>query len=121
VTLVDGPALLADLAAFFVSLCTIQQASTTRDGYGQPASTWTTLTADIDCRVAPITSSRRGESRRAGMTVTTATHVVALAGYYPAVTAAMQAVIGNVTYNILDVTHDGSSVYTTLLVERLTT
>ena len=33
----------------------------------------------------------------------------------------MQAVIGNVTYNILDVTHDGSSVYTTLLVERLTT
>lgn len=120
-TLVNGPALLADLAAFFPNLCTIQQATPTRDGYGQPLSSWATLTADIPCRVAPITSLSQGEARRAGMTVTTATYTVALAGYYPVLTAAMQAVVAGVTYNILDVTHDGSSVYTTLLVERVTT
>lgn len=124
VELVNGPALLAGLAAFFPSLCTIQEPGTpTTDSYGSKTYPWPTLAGhtDIPCRIAPIASLRQGESRRADMTVTTATLTVALAGYYPTVTSAMQAVIAGVTYNILDVKHDGSSVYTTLQVERVTT
>lgn len=121
-TLVNGPALLAELAVFFPSLCTITEwTGVTRDAHGVKQQSPSTVFTDIPCRIAPIASLRQGESRRADMTVTTATLTVALAGYYPTVTSAMQAVLAGVTHNILDVKHDGSSVYTTLQVERVTT
>ena len=54
------------------------------------------------------------------MTVTTQTHDVALAGYFPAITAAMQATVDGVVYNILGVKADGNGTITVLQAERVT-
>ena len=121
--LLDGPAFLGALAEFFPGLCTIGEPGTaTTDGYGSKTYPWPTLAGhvDIPCRVTPIASLRQGEVRRADMTVTSTTLTVALARYCPAITPAMRATIDAVTYNILDVKHDGNHVYTTLQVERVT-
>lgn len=104
---------------FYPSLCTIAVPSTVQDGYGQEAGVLTPvagLTA-LACRIAPMSSR---EQRTAQQVYATATHHVALNGYYPAITTtAMAAQVDGVNYDIEGVEHDGNDQMTRLYVRRV--
>jgi head-tail adaptor len=96
--------------------CTIQQATETLDGYGQPSATWSDVTglAGLPCRLAPWSQDQ--ERRLPEMVQTQATHVAAM-GYAATITTRMRAVIGGVGYDIVAVRHDGNEATTWLGLE----
>jgi len=106
---------------FFPQTCCIQQASESLDEFGQALadddeSKWTPVTGleVIPCRVAPATGGRR---RTPEMTVTNATHLIALAGHYPTITTKMRAVVDDQAYTILLPFHDAEGAMTRLTVQ----
>ncbi len=118
------PRMLASLSQFYPSSCTIQRSVLSQDDYGEPTAVWSDLADHVDlaCGVAPISAGSptgANEYRRADLTVTTATHHIALAGNYPTITPAMRAVVDGVAWNILGVEHDSHGVTTRLKVERV--
>lgn len=122
--IIDAISFLGGLATFFGRTCTIQENAPTRDAAGQPQDSWANLTGHValPCRVAPVTAlSRAARVERDDMTVTTYSHVIILAGAYPAITTAHQAVIDGVNYQIVNVVRDSSLVATELQVEVVST
>jgi len=126
------PHMLAALADFYPSLCTLQSRAADDELWGAPSvNAYGVPDGDLAdvvgliglaCSVnQPPRSSQAQETRFPDKTVTTATHCIALAGYYPTITTAMVAVVGAVTYNVLSVAHDAQSASTWLLVELVTT
>jgi hypothetical protein len=122
---VTTAAFLGGLSGFFDRLCTIKEnTGTTFSATGKPIASWTDLAGHVAlaCRVAPITAlSRNGRVPMPEMSVTTASHVVILAGAYPAIKPGMQAVIEGVTYLVQNVIPDSEQLACELLVERVTT
>lgn len=121
---ITAPALLSALSGLFDKTCTIKEKGTeTADAVGQLIPAWPTLTGHsaIACRFAPAATSRRSREPNEQMTVSTATDVVMLQGYYPLITTAMRAVVGAVTYQVVKVTHDSEELCTELDVEVVTT
>lgn len=104
---------------YYPSVCTIAMPSTTQDEYGQEEGILTPVAGLIGlaCRIAPISSR---EQRTAQQVYSTATHHIALAGYYPGIsTTTMSAQVDGVTYNIEGVEHDGNRETTRLFVRRV--
>jgi SPP1 family predicted phage head-tail adaptor len=109
--------MLDGLTKFFPASCTIQSATLTRDGFGQPIQSWSTVTglSSLAVRVASATAIISGNEFRAlGILTEETTHIALLQGHYATITPAMQAVIAGVTYNITAVRHDGSDLATYL-------
>ena len=118
------PDFLGGLDTFFDRTCTIQKTTPTRDAAGQPQDAWTDLASHVDlaCRLAPVTArSRAARVQRDDMTVTTCSHVIIMAGPYPSVTTAHQAVVDSVSYQIVNVVRDSAQVATELEVEVVST
>ena len=126
------PQMLAALADFYPSLCSLQSRAAdvdvfgapVVDAYGVPNGAYADVAGltGIACSVnQPPRASQAQEIRLPDKTVVSATHRIALAGYYPTITTAMVAVVGTVTYNVLSVAHDAQSASTWLLVELVTT
>lgn len=97
--------------------CTIQQATATADGYGQPTLTWSAVLglSDLGCRLAPWSPEQ--ERRLPEMVQTERTHVLLLDGHYAAITTAMRAVVSGTAYDITAVRHDGNAASTWLGLE----
>ncbi len=110
------PRLFEMLAAFYPALCTIQQATETRDAAGQPNAAWSNLAGhvDIECRIGPAGG---GERKTTNQVYTVATHTIHLTGYYPVITAKMRAVVGMQAFDILLVANDGQSHHTKLVCQ----
>ena len=96
--------------------CTIQQATETLDGYGQPSQAWANVAdlVGLPCRLAP--RSEEQERRLPELVETQATHVLAMA-YAAAITTQMRAVVDSVSYDITAVRHDGNAATTWLGLE----
>lgn len=110
------PRLHQALAAFYPSTCTIQQAALTQDASGHPVPAWSDLAghAALSARLSPIGGTER---KTASQIYSVATHVINLAGSYPAITAKMRAVIAGQSYDILLVEQDGQTASTRLVAE----
>lgn len=118
-TEIISPRMFASLAAFFPNVCTIQEASETRDAAGQPIPTWADKYQAVACRVQPAGANER---RAAEGIYSTATHTVALAGYYPAITAKMRLVVfsDDLTLDILGAESDAGHNHTRVYCEVVT-
>ena len=113
------PRMMGQLGTFYPGSCTIQQGTETLDAAGQPSYTWTNLAAHtaIPCHVAPAGG---GEVKGPDYTTVIYSHTIALAGYYPTITAAMRAVVGAATYDVLAVENDSLGKSTRLRVQVVT-
>jgi len=113
--------LLTSLRRFYPSTGDVQERTDTRDDAGQPIPAWANLAGhtSIRCAVAPASlgSPEQQEVRLDAMTVRTATHHIALAGYYPSITPRMRFVVGATVYDILAVEHDSQGKSTRLRAE----
>lgn len=114
------PRLLAMMApTFYVSSCTIQQATETPDALGQPIATWANVAAltNLPCAVAPFGGSTEASQRnRPDSTIDAATHAIAIAGYYPAIASKMRAIVAGVAYDIVGAEIDSHAAMTRLRV-----
>ena len=108
---------LAALARFYPSTCTIQQATFTADTVGQPQPAWALFLADIPCRISPAGGR---EVKAPDQTYDVASHTINLAGYYPMITVVMRAVISAVVYDILSIEYDGNHFTTRMQVQIVT-
>jgi len=123
------PDLMGSLKVFYPSRCTLQAKvaavapATGVDAYGRPNTSWADVTGlvGIPCSVNKPVRNTAQEIRRTEMTVVDNTHRIALAGYYPAVTTAMTALVDGAAYNVLSVEHDAQHASTWLLAEVVTT
>lgn len=113
------PRLFSQLAAFYPATCTIQEASETLDAANQPIQAWADLPGHVDI---PCTVSRPGggERKTTHQIYSVATHTIALAGYYPAITEKMRAVVAGQAYDILLPENDPLGVGTQLLCQVVT-
>jgi len=111
--------MLGSMPFIFPSLVTIKTLTGTRDAAGQTIPSPANLISHVGlaCRLSPL---RANEMPGTVMVVSNALYLT-LAGYYPLITTAMQAVVGSLAYNIRAVEHDGTHSITRLVVERVTT
>lgn len=117
------PDLLTSISRAYPAVVEIQTGTATRNADGQPVTTWeTAVTARGIFSVAPPLSERR----RTDLTVQTATHVLDLQGYYPAVAVTQRAVVNTAvsdgiskTLNIVAVHHDSQNRQTKLELEEV--
>ena len=111
------PALLEKLYQFYDSLCSITHyTSENQDTYGEPQPAWVNLGNHINlpCSIAP---SGGREVHTTDMTVAVSSHIISIAGYYPAITPIMRAVIDSVSYDILSVGLDSKKKTTQLVCQ----
>ncbi len=108
--------MLGALAAYYPSLCTIEEPSTTNVRGEVSPDPWTPLAGHeaLRCRVSPTGGQ---EIKRADMIYTIGSHTIALAGHYPTITAKMRAVADGTAYDVLAVEHDGQETMTRLRVQ----
>lgn len=122
-TITDA-AMLADLAAFFDSTCTIRKkGAASSDTVGQPTTAFGDYAGHVSlpCRVAPVSSlSAGGRQTLPEMVTSTTAVVIVLAGHYPTITTAMQAVVGSTTYQVTNVISDSEGLCTELVAEVTT-
>lgn len=105
------------LPKFYPTLVEIQAATETRRPNGEVIETWVTvIVAYGNVARAPraLLERRTGE-----MTQAPAGWVANLAGYFPAITVAHRAYIGNEAWNIAAVVHDSLAESTRLELERV--
>lgn len=94
------------------TLVLIEQASAARDGFGQPITTWTTLSSVwawviFKSGLETVSSQENITAKRASVRI----------NYYPEVTEAMRVKIDGVIFNIQSVIHSTKKDYTDLVVE----
>lgn len=115
------PFLLGSLDGFFPQRVTIQTKGHGKDDLGEETDVWENLAGHVDlpCRKAPSTAGSTGRETRVEAGVySTATHVVVVATYLPAVTPRMRAVVGGVDHDIEAVDLDAEN-ETTRLATRI--
>jgi head-tail adaptor len=114
-----SPRLFDQLTAFYPETCTIQAAINSMDEANQPIQNWSDLAghAAIPCA---ISRPRGGERHTTHQIYSVATHTIALAGYYPAITAKMRAVVSGQAYDILLPENDGQETATELVCQVVT-
>jgi len=111
-------------STFYASTCTIQEATETRDDYGQPIPVWANVAGlvNLPCSFAPISpgSPVAAEVKRSDGTIVIATHHIALSGLYTSILPTMRAVVLAVNYDILAVEFDSHRAMTRLRCEIVT-
>ncbi|MFA4972447.1 MAG: hypothetical protein WC683_07520 [bacterium] len=114
--LFDADLMLEALADFFPTTCTIQTATLAEDDHGQSIPVWSDLAGHIGiaCSVAP-SGGRKVQTGKE--TYVVSSHRISLAGRYLTITAAMQAVVDGITYEILLPEHSGFGLNTNLLCQ----
>lgn len=113
------PRLLERLQSqFYPSVGETRQAVVTRNEYGEETREWIVLPGHDakPCRVSPRHSR---EARTAEQVYATATHHIALAGYYPGIGPEMQEIVDGAVYDIEGVEFDGQSKTTRLYVRQI--
>ena len=113
------PSLLARLWRFYPSTVTIQQYTAVQNTYGEEVKTWANLAGHIDLDCSKAAAGGR-EVKRPDGTIAVSPWRIAIAGIYASITPKMHAVLGGVTFDILDVQHDSQSKTTYLDCEVVT-
>ena len=117
-SLID-PSILASLGFLFNKTATIQAATETQNGYGEPVSTWATLAGHeaIPCVASP--SGTRLAGIRPDHAPVIDTTKIMLQGFYPDIQTGMRAVVGSQTYTVISPQSDSQDLITTLICETL--
>ncbi len=110
------PGMLAGLEKFYPQQATIQSRTDTTNAIGELVPAWADV-AGLTGLAARRSPAGGRESKQAHEVYTRATDIVALAGYYPTITTAMQCVISGETLDILLVEHDAQHITTRLVCE----
>lgn len=116
------PRMLATLTPLaYPSLCTIQQGAESQDGYGAVVQSWSNLSGHVNlpCRLSPG-RNLGAERPTAEQVYLVSDFIIEFAGYYPAITEKMRAVIGGVNYDITSADDDGQLVQTRLTAKIVT-
>ena len=111
-----------EAAGFYPQTVSLQARGAGVDAYGVANGAYANIAGltGLSCSVNRAYGARGAqEYRRSDATITRATHVIALAGYYAAITTAMQALVGTQAYNVLSVEHDSQLASTWLMVEAV--
>lgn len=110
------PGMFKALTRFFPAKVTIEQPINATGPDGQPVTTWSAVDSleRIGARISPASGTER---RGVPLTVTTATHVIELAGAYQGIDSTMRANDGVMVYDIKHVSMDGNGLMTRLEVE----
>lgn len=118
--------LLASLNRFYPARLTVQANTGTRRPNGEIVEAWTAVSAALTNLSGILASASAAEKRGVVLTVQSATHVLDLQGYYPAITvlhraSVATAVSGGMTiaFNIVAVKHDSQSNQTRLELEQV--
>lgn len=111
------PRLLANLALFFPSYCTVQSVTLSSNTFGEVVETWANVSGivSVGCRIAPATQV---EPKNTELGYAIATHTAVLKGNY-AISPAMRATIDSITYDITGVAYDDQAVQTRLDLRRV--
>ena len=111
-----APGMFARLYSFYPVTVTIQVATEARGTTGDFTPYWNNKLGyvDLDCRLSPAGGK---EIKQPDQTYVIATHIIAIAGYYPGIDETERAVIGSQTFDILLVENDGQGDSTRLLAE----
>ena len=113
------PSLLDRLWRFYPSTVTIQQYTAVQDTDGAEIKTWANLAVHIDLDCSKAAAGGR-EVKRPDGTVAVSPWRIAIAGIHTSITPKMRAVLGGLTYDILNVQHDSQSQTTYLDCEIVT-
>jgi head-tail adaptor len=120
------PDLLGSLNRFYPATVTIQASAQTRQANGEIANAWTAVSTALTNITGILASAAAAEKRGTALTVQTATHVLDLQGYYPAIVVTHRAVVYTAvsggltrTLNIVAVNHDSQSRQTKLELEEV--
>lgn len=118
--------LLASLDRFYPARVTIQVTTETRRPNGEAIKTWTAVSFALTNLSGILASASAAEKRGVVLTVQSATHILDLQGYYPAIVethraSVVTAVSGGMTvaFNIVAVKHDSQSNQTRLELEAV--
>jgi len=114
-----SPRLFSQLTAFYPDTCTIQAAIESQDVANQPIKSWSDLAGHTAIPCA-ISRPRGGERHTTHQIYSIATHTIALAGHYPAITAKMRAIVFGQAYDILLPENDGQGAATQLVCRVVT-
>lgn len=114
-----SPRLFSQLTAFYPETCTIQTAINSMDEANQPIQNWIDLAGHVAIPCA-VSRPRGGERHTTHQIYSVATHTIALAGHYPAITEKMRAVVGGKVYDILLPENDGQETATELVCQVVT-
>lgn len=126
--LLDAPVhgdLLDTLTRAFPATVTIEAATETQNPDGEVVVTWTAVYSDLRGTLSQAVGVA-SERQRETMTVATATHVLALAGYYPAITVRDRARVARsasdaaAAFDVVAVRHDSQAQMTRLELETVT-
>lgn len=117
--------LLDSLTRAFPSVVDIESASETQSANGEIVYTWSAVYSGVRGILAQTTTDV-GEYQRERLTVATATHILELPVYYPAITVEMRAKVTRATgdsaayFDIVAVRHDSQAQMTRLELETVT-
>ena len=120
-----APAMFDRLFSFYPVTVTIEEATEPRGTMGEFEPMWNNKIGyvDLDCRLSPADGK---EIKQPDQTYVIATHVIAIAAYYPGIDEKDRAVVtsplprGIETFDILLVENDGQGNSTRLLAEIVT-
>jgi hypothetical protein len=123
---ITHPELLASLDRFYPALATIQQNIGARRPNGEIIDTWTAVSSALTNITGILANASAAEKRGMALTVATATHVLDLQDYYPAILVTHRALVQTavsggltVAFNIVAVKHDSQSQQTKLELEEV--
>ena len=113
------PRMMAELADYFPSLCTIQTPTSEEDASGAIIEGWEDFAdhVDIPCAHGP---NKGIEVKQSDQTYVISNYTLSLRGYYPTITEVMQAVVDSVEYEILLAQSDSHGVTTRILARKVT-
>ena len=118
--------LLGSLNRFYPARATIQENTGSKRPNGETVPTWTAVSAALTNISGFLASASAAEKRGVALTVQSATHVLDLQGYYPAIVVTQRAYVvtavsGGLTvaFNIVAVKHDSQSEQTRLELEQV--
>lgn len=110
------PDLLASLHRAYPATANIQVNTPTKRANGELVDVWANHATLINLP-GLLAAAGASERRGAALTVQTATHILDLRSYQPAIEVTHRAVVGGTTYNIVAVVHDSQSTMTRLELE----
>jgi head-tail adaptor len=101
----------------YLSRCTIQEATETRNDVGELVKTWTDLASHVDIHCFFTSAVSRDQRRDKDQTTSQGQWTCALRESYPAITEKMRAVVDGTVYKIVGIGGDAAGHYTYLVLE----
>lgn len=103
----------------FSELATIREYTTTTSPSGGQVKAWKDKTGHVS--IPCFVSSRSTQEQKGTLVIQTVLQTkILLSGYYPNILELMRVVVNSITYEISSVGHDSQTVFTKLIVQKVT-